>query len=385
MEDKEFLENALKQAFAHPLIRKESDLLLFNTLAWSDHFILVDLNEKVFSPVYIPFSYIKKQENLIRFDFKRNEEILAQYQIFKHYLHENIVVPDNMPEAGEFKQRLDLQEISRQAAQKKKILAAIIPADFAWQAKDMKNKHDILMQNTLKFAENNLLNWDLAKLYEFVSVYERFLRLTRRISIVYWFNKKRFISYLCEAVQILKVYDTLPDDFLQTRTLRGLNHRWSASGVRLCNVYLHHLLKILQSLAKKPELLALAQNRMAGLDVYKSNLAAYKKQHEIKGAEKSVAVYRATQKCIECFAFLNYLEGVRFSFENLYLNECPEPRNPAMQTVSPKDELNKINKIVSERRKVGPASGKIAALFNSALAEYIKSGKILEKMLNEAK
>ena len=59
MEDKDFLENALKQAFAHPLIRKESELLLFNTLAWADSFILLDLNEKVFAPIYIPFSYKK--------------------------------------------------------------------------------------------------------------------------------------------------------------------------------------------------------------------------------------------------------------------------------------------------------------------------------------
>jgi len=385
MEDKDFLENALKQAFAHPLIRKESELLLFNTLAWADSFILLDLNEKVFAPIYIPFSYVKKHENLVKYDLKRNDELLAQYQIFKHYLHENIVVPNNTPEAEEIKIRLDLQEVSRQAAQKKKILATLIPADFAWQVKDMKNKHNLLRQNTLKYAENNAFNWDLAKLYEFVAVYERFLRLTRRISIVYWLNKKRFISYLCEAVQILKVYDTLPDDFLQTRTLRGLKHRWSASGVRLCNVYLHHLLKILQSMAKKPELLALAQNRMAGLEVYKNNLSAYKKKYEVKGLEKTVAVYKSAQRCVENFAFLNYLEGVRFAFENVYLSECPEPRNPEMQTVSPKDELNKINKIVSERRKVTPAAGKIAALFNSAMAEYIKAGKTLEKVLNEVK
>ena len=70
------------------------------------------------------------------------------------------------------------------------------------------------------------------------------------------------------------------------------------------------------------------------------------------------------------YVFLTYLNGVRFSFENKFLNEYPQKRHPPLPTVSPQDEIKKISKIVEESRKISAESGKLNRIYVQALKDY---------------
>ena len=76
---------------------------------------------------------------------------------------------------------------------------------------------------------------------------------------------------------------------------------------------------------------------------------------------------------------------MRFAFENKYLNECPEPRQPALPTVAPAEELKKIGRIVEESKKLDSSQSKIHRLYITAVKSYAQTQTSLQNLLSTQK
>lgn len=383
MDDKQFLEQALMQSFMHPTMRLQSRLSFLDNVSMSGQYIIADAEMRMFAPVFLPLQYLKKHQPQIIRCVKQSNEILLQYQTLKHNINENIYVPEtgSNTEINEIKQQFDLPSLSREVAQRKKVSATIFPPQFCIKYREIITRHQAIICNLTDFISSNKAAWDIVLIQEFNHNCQQIMRRFHRGNLAYRLNKRRFVSYLCEAVQYLKLYPTLPADFLSTHTLRLKDNFIFSSAVRDCYADLQRLLSLLQAMAGCKDLLNLAQNSLAGQQIYNDNFATYLSEHPCDKVEKVEKIYKTAQQLQDIYATLTYFDGVISAFENCFLAVCPEPRHQAIPTVSPTGELKKIRQIVLESQKIKPLNGIISKRFAATLKKYAQIYSQIQKML----
>lgn len=380
MDDKAFLRYALEQSFYRPIVNSAEGLNVQTAYCSELGCIFRDLRHTNLTEYVLPLTQIKKCIKCTDFDARHSFGLLAEYDLYKHDVRENIIIPEDFPPVAQARLQFDLLTVNRQSAQKKRICARIIPASFNDKLREIRVQYRQTMQNAELFLCKNPDAVNLSVINDFAAGYKQMMRLCRPNHPAFWLNKKRFNYYLNEAAQILKSGYPLPEDFIETRKFIAEQSSVMRKATRICKEKFDTLLSLLQQIKNEPQLLTLAQTLLADAQKYSTDLTAYRDTKKITNTAQISAVRHSAQKLFENYALLNYLDGARFAFENKYLNECPEPRQPALPTVSPAEELKKTGRIVEESKKLDSTQSKIHPIYVSAIQNYIQTQTALQKL-----
>ena len=380
MDDKAFLQYALKQSFAQPTINSADGVLWDKAASSGDEYLFFDTRRTDLLPFVLPLENLQKYHHAIAHDIRNCPDLYREYDMYKHDLSENITIPENIPEIAAARQQLDMITVNRQSAQKKKIVATLVPTKFITKIKAIRQDYQNSRLKIQDILNSHPEAVNLSILDDFCRLY---LQITEKFKWYHPFwrsHKKNLNYYLNEAAQIMKSHYPLPNDFFATRTFAGENGLFRRKSALVCTLKLRQMVILLQKIADEPQLLTLAQTLLVSHDKYNRDLVQYRNDKKIDNTTAISSLRHSEQILFEKFAYISYLDGVRFAFEHKYLNESPQPRHPALPTVSPLNELKMVAKIVSESRTIVTA-GKIAQIYNQALAEYDKIRQITDKYL----
>ncbi|MBP1532313.1 MAG: hypothetical protein ILA52_02300, partial [Alphaproteobacteria bacterium] len=136
MDDKAFLQYALEQSFLKPVINSAYGLAMSDYSKTSANLAFNDMKHKNLTTYFLKISDIKKRIALVAYDVKNSKILHEQYELYKHDVSENIIIPDNTPELKNLQQQYNMVSVNRQSAQKKKVMAAIMPADYDLRVKE---------------------------------------------------------------------------------------------------------------------------------------------------------------------------------------------------------------------------------------------------------
>lgn len=381
MNDKAFLRYALEQSFKRPSNCAADRMALHYDTETSGGYAFIDKIHQNIVPYFMPFSTIKKYTKAVAGGMGRNNmRLYDEYNAYKHDLAENIIIPEHYAEVAKARQVLDLVAVNRQSAQKKKIVATLIPAKFTLQMKETGRQYDGIMYAVNQVLQKNQGAVNLALIKEFEQAYTAVMRKFRPAHPFYLLNRKRMLYYLNEAAQILKSNHPLDEDFCLTHCFYDVNFI-GKNVSKACGDMLRKLVAYMQKMAHQPQLLTLAQMILADRKKYSAALKNYETKNNVVDAARILSIRRDAQKLFEKYALLCYLDGVRFAFENKFLNECPEPRHPPLPTVAPQEELKKIADIVEQSYKIDASAGNIGQLYLSALKSYEQEFKQLSQLI----
>ncbi len=378
MDDKAFLKYALEQSFYHPLVNSAEGLSV-QTEQMDTGFVLKDISHRELTDYILPHSQIKKYLKSVEYDTRHAFGLYAEYDLYKHDVRENIIIPEDFAPVATARRQLDLLTVNRQSAQKKRVCARIIPVWFAPKLKEIHLQYRQTMQNIEIVLSQNPDAVNLSILNDFVSGYKQMMRLCHFNHLGLWLNKKYFKYYLNEAAQILKSGYPLPEDFMESHKFVAENSLCMGKAARICKAKLGTLAALLQQLKNETPLLTLVQTLLADSQKFTVDLNTYRNNKKIADISKIGTLRHNAQYLFESYALLCYLNGVRFAFENKYLNECPEPRQPALPTVAPAEEIKKVERIVFESHKIDASNSKICRIYTSAVQNYAQIQQIITK------
>ena len=385
MQDSEFLNQALKQAFLHPIVHSSDGVFMADYTGFTGCFRFSDNRYGALLPCPLSLSSIKKYLNMTgrAVQNRHNPHLYEEFELYKHDMNENIVVPHDFLQTIKNKDEFDLVEINRQSAQKKRVVATIFPSEFGQKYKALKESY----ASELRRAEELLLKhqkaYNLSLISDFATAYKKIIKEYNISDFILWINKKRFRYYLNEAAQLLKSNQIISVDFYEDHPFHGENYMVARHKTMCCKNNLKQLLFLLQKMVHEPALLSMAQVVIAHNKNFTQMLNEYRSNNKCDNAAIVATVRHTMQDLFSKYAFLTYLDGVRFSFENKYLNEYQQNRYPPLPTVSPQDEIKKISKIVEESRKINAESGKLKQVFLQALKDYEECRQKLVSALNK--
>ena len=366
MNDKTFLMYAAQQSFRQPLITGD-DIKIVRSGAKSD-FVFHNISGYKMQPAYFPAAQFHKIAKIAQKCIISTESFQTEYQILKHNLSENIFVPTDKIEAQNFQKKLQLSTLSRSAAQKKKVLATVISGNFADQFSNSLPVYQKTLQQLQVIEKAYPTAVECSQLGEFASAYRQAMKGFRFSNFMFAINKKRFLSYLCEAIQILRFQPKLPDDYLETRTFIGENTYGVLTLSRLCRSRLQYLLAVLETMAQKDDLLQNTQKLIACPKEYRKIIQQYRTTHAPQHLQEISLLRQNAKKIFRQYAFLTYLNGVRTAFE-YKLDDAPIQKQPPLPTVAPNEELKKIFALVMESAKT-TACGKLNGVYRDALKQF---------------
>ena len=382
MEDKAFLRYALEQSFTRPIIDSAEGLSMLST---ENHgYIFHDIRNRNVLDYVLTETQIRKYFKQIDSDTRRVLGLYAEYDLYKHDVRENIVIPEDYAEVALARKQYHLLSVNRQSAQKKRICARIIPAAFTDKMRELHPQYRLTMQNIEMFLNTHQEAVNLSLINDFAVTYRQIMRRFKPTYPLFWLNKKRMNYYLNEAAQILKANCPLPEDFDETHRFIGENSRLFKKSALMCQANCRQLVAMVQKMAQEPTLLNMVQTLLADRKKYAETFNTYRKERQIPDVSKISTLRHSAQKLFECYAFLNYLNGVKFAFENKYLDECPVSRQPALPTVSPQEELKKVVQIVIESKKLSTNGSKIAQIYTQAFKDYTDALQIITKIIRPA-
>lgn len=385
MQDTDFLLQALKQAFLYPIVHSEIGISFVDYTGVTDCLRFCDDRHNVLLPYSLPLYNINKYAMSASRAVSRryNPRLYEEYEAFKHDLSENVVMPNGFPQEVQIKKMLDMMELSRQSAQKKKVVAVLFPSDFSEKFKLLGEQYAANVRQAEQIFLNNQNAYDVSLISDFAAAYKKIIASFNISDFILWLNKKRFRYYLNEAAQLLKSKQVLSVEFYEDHPFYGENHRMVRHKIMKCKNSLKKLLFLLQKMAHNPALLSLAQEVIAHRKNFAQSLNEYRAGHKCENLSTISTLRHNMQDMFDKYAFLMYLNGVRFSFENKWLNECPVQRCPALLTVSPQNEIKKIAKIVEESKKINAESGKLKQIYLQAMKDYEDSRQKLISAINK--
>lgn len=383
MQDCDFLHCALKQAFYHPIVSPKQGLSVVDYSHLTACFRVCDIYHGFLLPYALPLENIKKYSAMCERAVKQrnNPQLYEEYQIYKHYFAENIVVPSGYAQADILREKLDLKEISRQAAQKKKVAATIFSGNFAVQYQKCGEQYLVYMRQCEEILRQNKSAYNVSLINDFAVSYKRIIKRFNPSDLVLWINKKRFRRYLNEAAQLLKSHQPIEIDFYENHPFLGERHRLTFGAAMQCKNNLKSLLFLLKKMAHDKRLLDMAQTIIAHKESYLQMLNEYRLECKAKNVQAISTIRHCLQDLFNKYALLTYLNGVRLAFEHIYLDECQKANNQALPTVSPQKEIGKIIKIVEESQKTDAESGKIKQLYVQALKDFEESRQKLNSAI----
>ena len=370
MNDKAFLQYALEQSFLKPVINSAYGLAMSDYSKTSANLAFNDMKHKNLTTYFLKISDIKKRIALVAYDVKNSKILHEQYELYKHDVSENIIIPDNTPELKNLQQQYNMVSVNRQSAQKKKVMAAIMPADYDLRVKEAYENYFAVVEEARRLLDINLVAENISKMNDFAGIYKHIMNTANSVNPLFLLNRKRLILYINEAAQILKSEHPLAADFCETHSFWGENICFFSKSAKHYKNELQYMISLLKNMAHEPKLLGLAQTLFADRNKYIAELNAYRNETAARNITEVTFLRHNLQKLFNLYCSLVYLDGVRFAFENQYLNECPVQKHQALPTVAPQEELKKIGKIVQESTKIRDNNSKIRKVYVQALNNF---------------
>ena len=110
MQDADFLNQALKQAFLHPIVHSSDGVFMTDYTGLTGCLRFCDNRYSALLPCPLSLDGIKKYLNLTNraVQARHNSRLYAEYEIYKHDISENIVMPGDFPQILPAKEILDL-------------------------------------------------------------------------------------------------------------------------------------------------------------------------------------------------------------------------------------------------------------------------------------
>ncbi|MBR1600110.1 MAG: hypothetical protein IJ677_00875 [Alphaproteobacteria bacterium] len=372
MNDYDFLHQALEQAFLHPIVFSANGVSMVDYSNLTDCLRFNDNLHHLILPYPLSNESIKKYAALSEKAVKQrhNVQLYDEYKIYKHFMGENTIVPTNYPETQSMCELLNLPELSRQAAQRKKVSATIFPSNFMSECPNLFEQYRILAHRAEEYLQANLQAYNLTLINDFALTYKKIIKKFNISDFILWINKKRFRYYLNEAAQLLKSHQVISVEFYENHPFYGEKYDIAHYKIMQCKNNLKQLLFLLQKMSHEPQLLSLAQRLLADKKIYNDMFVKYRNLHKVENVLTASSVLHNLQNAFNKYSLLLYLEGVQFAFENKYLVEMPVKNQPPLPTISPQNEIKKISKIVEESKKIIPVSGKISQIYTQAIKDY---------------
>ncbi len=382
MSNQEFLQQALEKSFQKPLMTDYNNIDFSFCRDSSGNFIMGDRSACHFAPSLIPITQIKDYINTAQYDVSHSSDINREYKTFCHYFSENIIIPEDSPSIQSMRLWLDLTSVSRQAAQKKRVIATIMPTEFKQTIANMEQGYREALKKIQICEEENLDAVEIALITDFAESYKATMRKFYWTDIIYFFaNKKLLRNHLTDAFKIIKTQGKIPPEFELLHTFRGNNHKRFGPYADIYRSHMFSLIGKLQNMAHNASLLELAELYMQHPKQYTEAFNTFRNQRRAPNLSDILAIKKSAQIMFDEFTKLCYLEGVRRAFEINYIDECPFPQNPQLTSVAPNEEIGKIRNIVESSRQIDCRKTKTGCIYHQALENYRKAYAKIDKIL----
>lgn len=375
MNDIGLLQNAVEQAFRRPILKNFNniDFQYYADAAANCVFIA---GSKYLAPFILPRKQIDKFIKNATRDLHRSTTILSEYQNFRHDYKENIIIPDDIPEIAQLKTALGLTGINRQIVRKKRICAELTPPDFSKDLIKFEPDYHHLLAKVYQFQKNNRDTLEYTVLQDFIKAHRYFMRHLHSFSLWSPLNRHRLQQYTIEVLQRLIMKQDLPSEYYLSKRFFGRRR----NAQKFTNALLTLQLKI-AALADNPELLRLAHIFIRDGKQYTRELAAYKKAHTIAFLPEIQTLNSAAQHLFNNFAALCYLDGVKTSLEETYLDNCALKQGEALPTVSPEHEIRKVRQLLSECDDIDYRLSDTGRAFAKAQKSYVLAAAELDEFI----
>ena len=175
MQDADFLNQALKQAFLHPIVHSADGVFMADYTGLTGCLRFSDNRFGMLLPCPLALDNIKKYLTLTgrAVSVRHNPRLYEEYEIYKHDVSENIVLPADFLQTLKNKENLDLVEINQQSAQKKKVVATIFPSEFMQKYQTLKDSYPADIKQAEEILLKNQKAYNLSLINDFAAVYKK--------------------------------------------------------------------------------------------------------------------------------------------------------------------------------------------------------------------
>ncbi|MDO4161743.1 MAG: hypothetical protein Q4D80_01900 [Pseudomonadota bacterium] len=383
MNGQTFLQKALEQSFQKPLMTDYNNIDFVFCRDSNGSFIMGDKSSCHFAPCQISAVEIKNYINTSWYDIRRSRELNEEYKTFRHYFEENSFIPENSPTIQSLRLWLDLTSVSRQAAQKKRVIATLMPPRFKETLAEMEKGYRKALKKIQICEEENLDAVEIARITDFTESYRRIIRTLRWPDILYFYNKKRLRRYLLDALDIITEDGNVAPAFELYHTFSGAGRKWSKSYADKYRSDMFVLIDKLKAMAGNSSLLELARLFLTSPRQYKTAFKDFCNQRRAPNLDDILAIKKAAQIMFDEFTRLCYLEGVRKALEVKFLDTCPATQNPRLPSVAPDEEIGKIRNIVESCRQLDCQKTKTGRFYFNSIQNYQNARNRIDKILTD--
>lgn len=383
MNGQTFLQKALEKSFLKPIMTDYNNIDFVFCRDSSGCFVMGDKSDCKFAPCLISCSEINDFISTARHDVRHSSELSKEYETFKHYFEENIIIPEDSSTIQSLRLWLDLTSVSRQAAQKKRVIAVLMPPAFKETIAAMEKGYRAALKKIQLCEEENLDAVEIAQITDFTASYKKIRRKLHWLDLGFFANKFKMRRYLLSALQIIRQTGSVPPEFELSHTFWGNSTRW---GQKYADSYRNDMFLLIGKLkifAQNKSLLDLAETFLTSPAQYQSAFKEFCNQRRAPNLDDILAIKKAAQTMFNEFAKLCYLEGVRKAFEINYLDECPSPQNPQLSSVAPNEEMGKIRNIVESCKQIDCKKTKTGRFYHNSLLKYQDSLALIDKILTD--
>lgn len=381
MNGQTFLQKALEQSFQKPMMTDYNNIDFVFCRDSSGNFIMGDKSECHFAPCLISASQIKEYINNSWHDVRHSSALNREYETFRHYFEENIIIPEKSPTIQSMRLWLDLTSVSRQAAQKKRVIAALMPPQFKETLSDMEKGYRSALKKVRICEEENLDAVEIAQINDFTGTYSKTLKSLHWQDICFFKNKFRLRRAVLNALEIIQQNENVMPEFELLHPFLGAKKKWSKAYANRYRSDMLLLIDKLKNLSHNRSLLELAQIYLRNRRQYKQAFRDFCNQRRAPNLDDIVAIKKAAQTMFNEFTKLCYLEGVRKAFEVKFLDTCPAPQNPQLPSVAPDEEIGKIRNIVESCRQIDCKKTKTGRFYFDTIQNYTQARAKIDKIL----
>ena len=381
MNGQTFLQKALEQSFQKPLMTDYNNIDFVFCRDSSGSFIMGDKSECHFAPCLISSSEVKDYINTSWYDIRHSSELNHEYEKFRHYFEENIIIPEDNHSIQSLRLWLDLTSVSRQAAQKKRVIAALMPPRFKETIAEMEKGYRDALKKIKICEQENLDAVEIAQITDFTDTFRKAIFSFHWQDIFFFANKKRLHQALIDALDIIAEGNSILPKFELQHPFMGANCKLSKSYANHYRSNMLTLIDKLKNFSNNQSLLDLARLYLTSPRQYKTTFKDFCNQRHAPNLDDILAIKKAAQVMFDEFTKLCYLEGVRKAFEVKFLDTCPATQNPQLPSVSPNEEIGKIRNIVESCRQIDYQKTKTGRFYRDALQKYKDAREQIDKIL----
>lgn len=378
MKNRLFIKNALLKSFTNP-VSHERDCCFssFSDSAGNLYFTLK--SESDLAPYFVHPKLLKRLKKLCKNTVK-SEILLSEFNQYCHDFCENIIIPEENAETKKLKNDFFLNTVNRQTAQKRVMLTRIIPAECFTKLTELADTYQKIRKRINKSLQESPETHDIIYVEEFRRTYLTAIRCLQGPDLLLWKNKKLFKKYTSELLsQIFQNKDinysnllTFPFYGDKIKILKPYISRYRA-----------HLLRIaccIQNLREKPELIGMAQALLTDPKRFNRSFQDFRNCRADVNTDDLISLRNTFVQFHQHFMLLCYLSSAAQTLESQNFNINDLKQQPALPTVSPKDELKKVYDLLKKSCEQPSSQSCLAKFYSSARQNFNSSANHFETL-----